>query len=186
MSKVLISKGSNVTDARLQKHIRAISGFKVALDSAQGEYRAGLKAAKTDGINTGQLIAAMAAKKRELDEVKTDFRAFMRYMAVLDMPLHQMDMFGGSGGDDPDPEPEQAPASNGDEADEEHQAWKAKEDGQVAGSAGRFKEDNPHHQGTALCVAWHEGWAIGQESLLEKDNGTKRATPRRSREARVN
>src|SRR4051812_34566281 len=85
---------SNVSDATLKKHIRAVSALKHTLETAQGEYRAALKAAKTEGINTGQLIAAMAAKKREVEDVHGDLKDYVRYLALFDMPVEQLDLFG--------------------------------------------------------------------------------------------
>jgi predicted DNA-binding ribbon-helix-helix protein len=178
MAKSLVSKASNVSDATLQKHIRAISGLKTTLESAQGEYRAGLKAAKAEGVNTGMLIAALAAKRREPEDVNGDLRNYVRYLALLNMPVHQLDLFASANvkvHDVPDDEESEA----GDE-DSEHAQWQAHEEGVAAGARSDDQSTNPHEPGTILADHWSTGWMKGQESLIPKA-GVKKASVRRSR-----
>lgn len=185
MAKQLRDKSSNVPDAVIQKHIRAVSGLKTNLETAQGEYRAGLKAAKTAGINTGQLIAAMAAKKRELEDVQGDFRAYVRYLHLLEVRV-QADMFEDVATVDEEPE-EEAEAPDADAESEEQAVWQAQEAGLAAGKAGALKETNPYTRGTTQHQVWITHWTKGQETLIEKD-GVKAASPRRNRNqsARLN
>lgn len=184
MSKPLVTKASNVSDSTLQKHIRAISGLKIALDSAQGEYRAALKSAKSEGVRTSMLIAAFQSKKREIEDVEADLRDYVRYCALMNMPLVQMEMFaappnkGSQPADDDDDDPEAA----------EHRTWQAQEAGVKAGTEGKFQTENPHIDGSHEWEAWKAGWMKGQETLLPK-SGVKKANPRKGRppvDARMN
>ena len=179
MAKRLTTAASNVSDATIQKHIRAITGLKTDLDSAQGDYRAALKAAKTAGINTGQLIAAMAAKKREVEDVKGDFRSYLRYLQLCEVPI-QLDMFGAAAAKTADDEDEGGGEDEGSDEGSEQSQWSANEAGVKAGKAGETKETNPHTRGSLEHQAWITGWTQGQETLIEK-GGVKAASPRRSR-----
>ena len=199
MAKPLVEKSNNVSDATLQKHIRAISGLKQTLESAQGDYRAALKSAKRDGVNTGQLIAAMGAKKRELEDVQSDLRQYVRYLGLLNMPVVQLDLFhaGGPNGstapapqsdDDEDKgsetaEPFARDDEDGEDARTEHAIWQAGEAGQKAGGLGLAMSANPHDAGM-LRDAWEQGWHKGAATLTPR-NGIKRASPRRNRTATV-
>jgi predicted DNA-binding ribbon-helix-helix protein/ribosome modulation factor len=173
MAKPLVSKASNVSDSTLQKHIRAISSLKTTLDSAQGEYRSALKAAKAEGVKTAMLIAALAAKRRDADDVTSDLRDYVRYLALLNMPVHQMDLFASAGAEFEEIEPA---------ADDEHRQWQAHEDGVEAGARGNDQRTNPFEAGTFSHQAWMDGWMKGQESLLPKA-GVKKASTRRNRNA---
>lgn len=179
MARRLVSKSSNVSDATLQKHIRAISGFKTTLESAQGEYRAALKAAKSDGVNTGQLIAAFSAKKREAEDVTGDLRQYLRYLALLNMPMTQGDLFAGAADAEPDDGDAEGSEDGEGGEDTEHQQWEAQQAGFKAGAEGAFKTTNPYGPGFQHD-AWHAGWMKGQETLVTK-GGVKRASARRQR-----
>ena len=175
MAKALVEKSHNLTDGTIQKHIRAITGLKAALDSANGEYRAAVKAAKSDGVKTSQLLAAMSAKKREQEDVTSDLRDYVRYLGLFNMPVTQMDLFGTGGSEE---------ETNDEGGGVEHTRWEAEQAGKKAGSDGRPHSDNPHNQGTELAQAWHTGWSRSQEQLARgKKPGVKAASTRRGRSA---
>jgi ribosome modulation factor len=179
MAKNLVSRETNVPDAVIQKHVRLLTGLKLSADSAHAEYRAGLKAAKSDGINTGQIIAAMGAKKRELEDVVADMKNYVRYLSLVNMPVTQTDLFGSSTNqpDDSDDEGEDGELT-------EHLRWETEQVGFKAGSDGHLKESNPHFAGSARNQAWHEGWMRGQKqnAMGEKASpGVKKASTRRAR-----
>jgi hypothetical protein len=176
MAKALVSRDTNVTDATIRKHVQALTGLKLSADSAHAEYRAGLKAAKRDGINTGQFIAAMGAKKREIEDVTADLRNYVRYLSLVNMPVTQTDLFGSS--------------KNTEEAEDEagelseHKRWEAEQAGFKAGTEGHLKESNRHTAGSELHQAWHSGWMRGQtqNAMGEKASpGVKKASTRRAR-----
>ena len=189
MAKPLVEKASNVSDATLQKHIRVIAGLKTTLDSAQGDYRAALKAAKREGVNTGQLIAAMGAKKRELEDVQSDLKQYIRYLGLLNMPVVQLELFHAAGPDGAAPGSGNEEDADNDDAEAatdsrtEHAIWQAGEDGHKMGARGEPADANPHDDGM-LRDAWREGWAKGQATLSPR-NGVKRASARRNRTAAV-
>lgn len=178
MAQALVDRASNVSDATLQKHIRAVSGFKETLETANAEYRASLKAAKKEGVNTGELIKAMAAKKRELEDVGRDLKQYVRYLGLMNMPVRQLDLFGA---DQADPSASDASDEDDIDAETEQRIWEANGAGQTAGSDGKPMTANPHEAGM-LREAWQQGWMKSQAALAPK-NGVKKASTRRSRTA---
>tara|TARA_R110000751_G_scaffold307640_1_gene430310 strand:- start:7347 stop:7910 length:564 start_codon:yes stop_codon:yes gene_type:complete len=176
VAKKLQSAETNVPDAIVEKFIREVSGAREALDSANGEYRAALKAAKSAGINQKQLLAAMKDARRDEEQVKLDDRDFARYRALLNMPVHQMELFGGGG----DGTPEEPTLVDGEPTD--HHLWEATEAGKVAGRTGGDVGANPHeHPG--LNAAWARGFKLGMALIArEMAPGAKVASTRRRRE----
>jgi hypothetical protein len=179
VAKKLQSSDGNVPDAVIQKFIREVSGAREALDTANGEYRAALKAAKGAGINQKQLLAAMADARRDPGQVAIDDRDHARYRALLHMPVHQMELFGG-GGDDA---PKEASLVNGEPTD--HQLWEATEAGKTAGKTGGDVNANPHEH-PAMHAAWARGFKAGLSAIArEMAPGASVAPTRRRRESTV-
>lgn len=176
MTKKLQEKpASNVPDAIVQKFIREISGAKETLDSANGEYRSVLKAAKEAGIDQKQLLVAMADARRDPEQVALDDRNHARYRALLNMPVHQMEMFGGGG----DQAPPEKTLVDGEPTD--HQLWEATEAGKRAAKTGGDVNDGPAHP--ALAKAWAAGFKRGLQ-MLARDMApdAKVASTRKKRE----
>jgi ribosome modulation factor len=183
MAKPLVTKAHNVSDATIQKHIRQLTELKSEADSlkdqaksANGHYRAGVKAAKDAGINTDQMIQAMKDKQREASDVIADMRDYIRLIALLNMPVTQMDLFGTEQNDNEAAQPSLHGAPT------EHELWDAEQKGKTAGTTGHPKETNPHPPGLALNQAWHRGWIRGQEENARGSrDGVKKASTRRAR-----
>lgn len=177
MAKKLQEKpATNVPDAVVQKFIREISGAREALDSANGEYRAVLKAAKGAGVNQKQLLTALQHSRRDPEQVAIDDRDLARYRALLNMPIHQMELFGG-GGDQTPPEPSLV---DGEPTD--HQLWEATEAGKAAGSSGGDVNANPHEH-HAMQNAWAKGFKLGLTKIArEMAPGATVASTRKRRE----
>jgi ribosome modulation factor len=164
----LVGSKSNVTDATLQKHIQSVSAAKEALDEANSEYRAKLKAAKADGVNQKQLVAALLSRKRDVEAVRLDLRDYVRYLGLCAMRMTQQDLFG-------DKDQNDAPG-------EDHLAWQADQEGFTAGKAGRARDDQPYEAGSAQHAAWVKGWLRGQKTIAKTlAPGTKIASTRRKR-----
>jgi hypothetical protein len=168
VAQSLVNRSSNVSDNTLQKHIKALAAAKEALDEANGEYRAKLKAAKADGCNQKSLIAALTSRKRDVEAVRLDLRDYVRYLGLLSMAMTQQDLFGN---DDRNAPP-----------DAELSAWQAGQDGATAGKMGRARDDHPYEAGSEHQAAWDKGWLRGQKSIAKGLNGnTKIASTRRKR-----
>ena len=178
---------SNIADKTIIKHVRALTTSKEALETAQGAYRAALKLAKGDGLKTGLLIQAMAARKRELEDVQSDLRDYTRYLGLLDMPM-QPDLFAAADADarhDDDAEaedaddPSNAPAAD---PDDDPARWRAEQLGFKAGEAspGVHPADVVPYAPGARATAWALGFERGQASLAPV-GGVKKANLRRRR-----
>jgi ribosome modulation factor len=178
MAKALTDKASNVSDATINKHIRTVTSLKAAADSAHGEYRAALKAAKTDGVDTKELTEALKAKRLEPEDVVRSLHTRIRYLALVNIPVHQMDLFGGAVSVGT---AALVPDDDLSEEDAEHARWEAQEVGHKAGLDGDVKENNPHVPGTFRHQAWFGGWKTGQEQLAAGPSGIKKASTRRTR-----
>ena len=180
MAQPLVERSSNVSDAVVRKHIRAVSAAKEAVDSANGAYRAALKAAKTDGVNQGALTAALADRRKDEPQVILNLRDRVRYLALLNFPTEQLDMFAGTALQataEPDPDADDAADRR------EHDLWLAREDGQSAGRAGRLRDANPHDTGSESHQAWDSGYMTGQGAIAAElgDNARAASTRRRRR-----
>jgi hypothetical protein len=146
MVLALVNTKSNVSDGTLQKHIKFVTAARELLDTANSDYRTALKAAKSDGINQKQLLAALQSKKRDIDAVRLDLRDYVRYLGLCSMAMTQQDLFGNADRNSP-------PAGQA---------------GLSAGKAGRDRQDNPHTLGTEPQVAWDKGWIKGQKTIAKQ------------------
>ena len=178
---VLVDKSqSNCTDATIQKFAREILGLKERKDQAASEYQSAWKRAKAAGVKPDPLKAALKAKERDPDDVVADQRAYIRYCALLNIPLTQADLFEGA------PDAEEAPSQ--DEADE-HARFDANRDGVAAGRAGQSRDANPARPGELRFAAWDAGWLSGQQAIAEEMAQpapvVKKASTRRARNGGV-
>lgn len=182
MAKALRARPpSNVSDVEIQKHIRLVSTAKEELNTANGAYRATLKAAKTAGINQKQLIAALAETKRDFEQFRVDQRDFYRYCALLKMPVEQLDLFSAGAANDTGDEPE-AEARLPLGAPTEHDIWEATEAGKTVGMAGGERSTNPHEAGM-LHDAWDKGYVTGQGVIAARMGPDQKvASTRKKRE----
>ncbi len=157
------------SDATFFKHFRLVSEAKTQLEEMQGIYRSRLKAAKTDGIMQGELIGAMAARRKQPDEVVLRLKTRIRYLTLLEaIPRGtQLGMFSG---------PNVAPAEA-----EAHSEWQAAEQGYTAGRTGKSTNDNPHKAGSAQHAAWGRGFLKGQESIANQMGANAKVAPLRKR-----
>ena len=143
---------SNVTDETIQKYQREYSLQKRKCEEETGVLRAILKRAKADGVNTKTVIAVHQAGKQELDVVVADLRDAIRYMALRNMPVTQMDLFG------------EGAEFLTEKAAREQDEFDADDAGYGAGMGGQTADDNPHPAGAALYVAWEGGRKKGAEA----------------------
>jgi hypothetical protein len=152
--------------------MRLCTDARTQADEAAGVYRRAIKKAKQDGVNTKQMIAALAAKKHDVDKVRGNLRDYVRYLSVINMPMHQQDLFAAA------PEPAAPIVTEG-----EHAEWEAATEGRSAGRAGADRAINPHPPGSATFAAWDKSWSTGQESIAaEMTPQARGGRPRKRRE----
>ncbi len=153
------------------KHYALISQAKERLESAQGSYRATIKAAKNDGVPTAALLAAMREKKMDPDAIALRDREMVRMRALVGVPMNQLDMFSAL-----QPEQPKEAAEIVSEADADAAGFSAYNGGAERG-------DNLHKPGTMLYQAWDRGWLRGQEETAGRMGGgeSKAASARKSR-----
>lgn len=149
------SKGHNSgaldEDASLRKWLPKIASAKAASDKAQeeakqekGRYRAILKAAKKEGVDTDAVIEAREWEKDDPAERARRLRYIGRVLAYDKSPLAtQMDLFQNIVVPDP---------------------LAARSEGLAAGKNAEPAENNPYTPGGEEFEAWAEGWAAGQEA----------------------
>jgi ribosome modulation factor len=132
-----------------------------ARKSLVGQRRAMLKAAKKAGIQQDVLVRVIADRRRELSDVIDEERTYVRYAALLNMPLHQQDLF----------PPSEEPIRFTDDSEEaqKQRIFDADDGGYRAGLNGRSIDDNPHHQAEASdeFTSWRAGWHRGQAHLAK-------------------
>jgi hypothetical protein len=163
----------NVTDGSFLKHLRLCSDAKTALDETNGVYRAKLKAAKTDGIDTSALISVMRARKKEPADVAEAMQKRIRYLTLAGIPLGtQFALFG---------TPELTGAEAGEQAE-----WDADDAGYQAGRTGGAQTDNPHQAGRAAFAAWVRGFKRGLTAIARQLGKNARvASTRRGRSGKA-
>jgi ribosome modulation factor len=163
---------SNVTNDAVLDYLRQYQQQRRACDEANGVLRSLLKRAKSDGINTKAMIATVTASKLDPEVVQQDMRDQIRYMALRNMPVHQVDLFGENGLD----------LRVTEKSREEDQSWAADDAGYHAGRHGARVEDCPYQAGSSLADHWYRSWKRGQEAIArELGPDVKPATASRKR-----
>lgn len=171
MAKSLTNKTSNVPNEAVLRHRREVSDSKRFLQEAQGHYRATLKRAKSEGINTRALIEVIETRKQEPETVAAHYRDVFRYATIEQAPfVSQLDLL--------EPMTDTAVSRKAQTEDDE---WKAADAGYLAGRNGHDLKDNPHQIGSSLGSVWLAGYQRGQATIAEEmgeDAEVATATPR--------
>jgi len=172
------STNSGPTDEERLAAVAEYQRQKRKVDEENGVLRAILKRLKSSGINTKAMIATVQASKKDPQEVLSDTREMLRFMALRNMPTTQMDLF-------PDGESAIRVAENARAKDAE---WTVDEAGYRAGFNAVPAEDNPHPPGSEFFVIWQKSWHDGQAALVRKtmSEGTEVASASRARPERRN
>jgi ribosome modulation factor len=156
--------------------IREYRKQKRECESANGVLRNLLKRAKAAGMETKEMIAAVAATKIDPEEVVASLRTRIEYMGILRIDIPRDSLFDGI---DIDVTAKTVHADD---------LWTAEDKGYRAGRNGVPIDDNPYHQAnqSELFAAWARDWAKGQASIAhEMGPQTKAASADRSRPARA-
>lgn len=167
--------GSNALSADEKADlIREYRKQKRECESASGVLRNILKRAKSAGMNTKEMIAAVLATKIDPDEVVAGLRDRIEYMGILRIEIPRDSLF--------DFDNEVSAATE--HADD---IWDAEDKGYRAGRNGVPIGENPYDQTrqSELFVAWTRDWNKGQASIAhEMGPDTKAASADRTRPAR--
>jgi ribosome modulation factor len=125
-------------------------------DEEQGVLRNIVKRAKTDGMNTKAMIAAIAATKLDPEVVAADLRDEIRYMTIVRIPIHQAELFDGW---------DETVTQKTTQQDD---LWDAEDAGYRAGRHGAAVEECKYLPGTELHVHWLEHWHKGQAAIARE------------------
>lgn len=158
---------TNVTDEIIQKYYREAVLAKQKADEYHGIYMAKLKAAKADGVNLKQLKDIIKERRLDPDVVEQEERDRVRYRALFNLPMVQMDL---------DLEPVEMP--------EEQKVFEAGELGYAAGYRGDpIDADVAFIPGTEMYVKFRERWHEGNVAKARKNKPgvTDAPTGRRGR-----
>lgn len=142
-----------------------IAGYAIEYDRAQrekdeavGRARAILKRAKSAGVKTKLLIAALAQKKQDPDELRIEMRDSIRYCNII-VPLAkltQADLFNDA----------ERPLNSKTQA--QMQTWEAEQKGYDCGLIGGTMDDAVFAPGTPAYAAFQTGFTRGQTVIAER------------------
>lgn len=155
------SNGPPVADPETERNfMRKLTASKQDVDVYVGIHRNILKQAKKAGCNTTKMLAAMQAKNVNLPDVIADIKDYIRYCAMMNMPITQVELFG-----------ESAEAQIANQRTQDDRTWDAGEAGYAAGKAGRSIDECPHTPGSEEDAEWRKQWHRGQEHLVKSSLG---------------
>jgi ribosome modulation factor len=169
---------SNVPDATLKRHLNACRKLKADVDTATGAYRAGVKAAKADGVPPEDIAWYVKTRKREQEDVNAELRRRARIADVMSMDIAlQPRLFPPMPAAAPErapkatkPSPSPAKASPSRHPAGSRKALiEAKAQGRAAGANGISKEACPYVSGTPECVGWLSAWAEAQTGVPARE-----------------
>lgn len=144
--------GTNVPDETILRHVHACMAIKGRLETLQGEYRAALKLAKTDGVSSRAISWYLAARKRDPENIDMETRERNRIARLMALPIGtQLGFLDGQ-------------HSIADDIMEE--AVDAQAQGRLAHSRGVSREANPHMPiDSKDYVDWDFGWFTEQSRV---------------------
>jgi hypothetical protein len=148
-----MAEESNVTNETILKHYRDAVLAKQKADEYHGIYMAKIKAAKSDGVNVKQLKEIIKERRPDPDVVEQEERDRVRYRALFNLPMVQMDL---------ELEPVEMP--------DEQRVFEAGELGYAAGLRGDPADDNAGFvPGTDMYVRFRERWHEGAAARARKN-----------------
>lgn len=148
---------TNVTDETITRHVNICAAAKSDLESAQGEYRAALKSAKSAGLSTRAITWYLAAKKREADDIIAEMNERARIANVMELLPHgtQLDMF------EPISAERVLQEVDGEASDAEAEGFDAYD-------ADLSSADNPHPAGSVRAFNWASGWERHRDLVAQR------------------
>lgn len=151
-----ISVNTNVTDATMRDFYKKalaakqeVEQYAELMKSANGRYRAVLKAGKAAGIDPDAITHALRVRHLDRSELIHKEREQARMMAVSGLwPNMQMEMFS-----------DEAPSIKGTDEDSIEVAY---DNGHKCGVKGELRTINPYAPGTEQWAEFDRGWSAGQ------------------------
>lgn len=169
--------GKPVADRETElNYMRKLDNAQNDIDTYVAIKRNIVKAAQKAGVNTAMIEKSRTAKSLNLPDVIQNEKDYIRYCAMRNMPITQVELFGEKSQEE----------VNADQRSQDERTWDAGQAGYAAGKAGRPIEDNPHLQGSEEFAEWRSQWNRGQEHLAKvtlsrPGNETVQADDRRQR-----
>lgn len=161
---------TNVTPETILTARRERSEAKDALETAKARYRNIGKKIEAWGVNVQQLDRVIEFARRDQDELGQEFRTFIHYARVLNVPIGtQLSLLDDNG----------AAVDLSDKAREEQAAWDAGQQGMLAAKNQEPASNNPHEAGSLAHAAWAEAHRI-QMAKLDSGLVVKRGRPKGS------
>jgi ribosome modulation factor/uncharacterized protein (UPF0335 family) len=155
--------------------IRQIRQQTRICDEETGVLRNLFKRAKSDGMNTAAMRAAIRASKLDSDEVESGLRDQLRYMAIIHVGVNKEALFDWSD-------------TVTSKTEHEDKLWEADDAGYRAGRHGVKTDDCPPSfpPGSELHVHWLASWHKGQAAIArELGDNVKLADPAKTRPVRA-
>lgn len=160
MATKLDKDPSNVPSTTFLEFYRTTGTALREKETADGAYRAAMKAAKKAGIDTAMLTRArQIATSDDVQHELHGLYTLIRYLKYLRVPIgQQLEMELGS----------DMPKVDGPSAEALKQdLWEAEDTGFRAGRNGGNRDDNPFPQGSEPHVKWDTGYLAGQKSIAQ-------------------
>lgn len=175
---------AGVPDATIKKHVLKCSEYRAAVDKANGEYRAALKAAKSDGVDPGVITWYLRTKKRELQEVDFETKQRNRVALIMKLPIGaQLGLFpdGDTVARKVDSGAIEAGNGSGKAAKKTRSSAKTIAAAKLAGSKAGADGKNMEHDfedGSPEALAFEAAWKDAQNALARKTFGAEQAAGR--------
>ena len=151
------TNGPPVADPETERnYLRELISSKQEVDVYVGIHRNVVKQAKKAGINTKKMLEAISAHEVSLPETITNVKDYIRYCAMLNMPVTQVELFGKS-----------AEEQISYQRTQDERTWDAGQGGYSAGKAGRKIDECPCTPGSEEDAEWRRQWHRGQEALAK-------------------
>ena len=165
---------SNVSDEVIASYAVEADRAQRDIDEATGRKRSVLKRAKSDGIKTRVLLAAIKMKKQDPDEVALEMRDSIRYANIIapGVRLTQAELFSAS----------DAPTALNAKTQGKVQDWDAEQRGYESGLNGGTMDDCVFAPGTEGRVHFQQGFVRGQTVIADRmGENAKKADPSRTK-----
>jgi hypothetical protein len=172
-----LMKSNVAPETILSSFLEALEA-KRKVEEVQGVYRAVLKRAKSLGVKPALIVEMISAKRADPEEIRLQLRERIRYLALINIPTQQDDLFG---------DLDMSPASA--RAQEQLAEAGVRDHGYMAGKSGTPIEDCPHQAGASSFVLWRAAWVDGQAALAasfvegSRPASTRKAKNRKSDDA---
>lgn len=164
----------NVSDETIQEKLGIVLAARVKLNSAQGEYRAAVKACRAVGLEPADVTWYVASRARDVRDIDAATRRRTRLAAVMGLPIgSQLGLFDDGETAATKAEHEQI-AKNNTSLSTEKSIAAAREAGRRHGLEGKSRVDT-YADGSPEQLAYDAAWTAAQAELTQRAFGTTHA-----------